>query len=311
MFTKTVWWVLLLPLGGMVGRGGEAGAPELLPQSSTPGEIHSLMESRLLNLQERQQSLLAKWAATRNEDEKSALAGQAMNLVHDYESIVIANPQETLPLLLYGKFLRQIDEPERAQQMFLKANALDPKLAVVKQQLANYFAETGDHRGALIFFLAATELEPGQAVYHFSLGQCLATFTHKYLADAVYDRATLDKLTQQAFAEAVRLEPENRDFQFRYGESFYDVENPDWTTALAHWDRLLSQARTDTETEVVSLHKARVLCELHRWEEARTTLARITKPSLEKARRELWARLPPVKKAGEYLPPAQAESKLP
>ncbi len=311
MLRQTVWWILLLCLGWQAVLCEDTAEPRASLLSHAAGEAHTLMESRLLNLLERQRSLLAKWAATRNEDEKSALTGQALNLVHDYESIILANPEEILPLLLYGKFLRQIDEPERAHQIFLKANALDPKVAVVKQQLANYFAEIGDHRGALIFFLAATELEPKVAVYHFSLGQCLAVFTDKFLQDEVYDRATLDKLTQQAFAEAVRLEPHNKDFQFRYGESFYDVEKPDWTAALAHWEKFFSLAVTDTEREIISLHKARVLCELQRWEDARESLAGVTKTSLEKAKRELWERLPTVKKSEERLPQDQVEPRFP
>ena len=38
----------------------------------------------------------------------------------------------------------------------------------------------------------------------------------------------------QAFRKAAELDPENRDFTFRFAESFYDISDPDYADALCY-----------------------------------------------------------------------------
>ncbi|MDX2111088.1 MAG: hypothetical protein SFY80_12675 [Verrucomicrobiota bacterium] len=253
--------------------------------------VLSLLDSKLQNLQDRQDALFEKLANTKNEDDQEALRGQMYNIVREYESLCTSNPYETTPLLLFGKLLRKIGERERAHEVFMRANAIDPKIAVVKQQLANYFAEAEDHRGALLFFLAAVELAPHQALYHFSLGHCIDTFRDKYIADGAYTREVLDRLMLKAFAEAIAFAPENHDYHFRYGEAFYDVEKPDWNAALRHWEQFQEKAKPGAETDAVKLHRARVLIELGRGEEALPLLESVASPVLEATKAQLLKRI--------------------
>ena len=61
------------------------------------------------------------------------------------------NSNDTHALLLYGKFLRKVGQNEHALSYFLRADSINPKLAVVKQQIANYLVEKQRPVDALLY----------------------------------------------------------------------------------------------------------------------------------------------------------------
>ena len=63
----------------------------------------------------------------------------------------------------------------------------------------------------------------------------------------------------EAFAEAVRLEPESLPYAYRYAESYYDLENPPWDEAMAAWQNLEQRVDSATEQQMMRLHQANVL----------------------------------------------------
>jgi len=164
-----------------------------------------------------------------DEEEKERLLE---DLIREYDRYISRNPEYALGYVFYGKFLRRVNESREANRMFMKANELDPNIPSVKQQIGNFLAEEGAFEFALPYFLAAIELSPDTAVYHYQLGELLYTFKGAYIADKIFTLKTLEIQMMDAFKQAAILEPENRDFQYRYTEAFYDIDSPNWTLAL-------------------------------------------------------------------------------
>ena len=206
-----------------------------------------------------------------------------------YNNYLSENPDDVSALILYGKLLRRTGENERAFKVFLKADALDPGIAVVKQQIGNHLVETGNGKAALTFYLNAVELESEVPEYNYALGEILHTFRDEFTKDKLLTRDSLDREMLKAFQTAARLAPENFDLQMRLGEAYYDLATPDWRTALLHWEKL-RKATPDHNAlrcQILDLHRARVLNKLGRNEEARTLATGITQPGLQASRQEI------------------------
>lgn len=208
-------------------------------------------------------------------------------LITSYRSYLTDNTEDVSALILYGKLLRRVEENEQAFIAFLKADELDPNIAVVKQQIGTHLAETGKGKAALTFYLRAVDLEPKTAVYHFALGQLLYQFRDEFLEETVFTADALDREMLKAFRSATSLEPENFDFQMRLGEAYYDLESPDWKSALLHWDRLRKTVNETLPREIIDLHKARVLGKLGRRVEAKELAFTILQPSLQHSRQQV------------------------
>lgn len=257
-------------------------SPFLAPDATVEVQAgNSLLEQKIARLVERQTAYLDRLALVQNEEDRATLEQRIVEICREYEALIAENAYELMPYLVYGKLLRQIGERERAHEMFQRANAVDTRVAVVKQQLGNYFAEEGRYPQALLFFMAAIELAPHEAVYHYSLGELFYIYREDFIADGAYTREELNQLMQDGFRQAALLAPENADFQFRYGESFYDVENADWFVALAHWEVFQQRAANVTQADAIRLHRARVMLKLGWQSEARKTLDEVSTPTLE------------------------------
>lgn len=248
----------------------EAGRPPL-PSPTAIAPV-SLFEQRLGQVVEKEKALLAELErrqANGEELRESDVRPRFEEIGNLYAGILVDNPDEVMPLILYGKLLRRLGERENAQALFMRANSLDPSLAVVKQQLGNYYAEEERPGVALALYLEAIALAPEEAVYYYGLGELLFTFREDFLAEPeAFTRRSLDSQMLEAFRQAVNLAPENHDFQMRYGEAFLDLEQPDWLSALAHWENFQQRARPGAEADAVRLHRARALLALGRTIEA-------------------------------------------
>jgi tetratricopeptide (TPR) repeat protein len=213
--------------------------------------------------------------------------------IHDqYYAYITDHPEDVTALILYGKLLRRVGYADMAYEVFRRADQLDPHLAVVKQQLANHFAESNQPANALDLLRQAVALAPSEPVYHYEIGELLNLDYDHYLTDKTFDSATLDKTIEAEFARAAALAPLEKGFAWRHAESFYDQRNPDWKAALAAWTTLASQTTDPTELEVIHLHQARALIELGKFDEARPLLAVPVRKVLQASRVALMARLP-------------------
>jgi len=206
--------------------------------------------------------------------------------VQSYRSYLVDQPNDVSAYILYGKLLRRVQEHEQAFLAFLKADELDPKIAVVKQQIGNHLAEEGKGKAALTFYLQAVDLEPETAIYHFSLGQLIVDFRGGFVADKIFTQDALEREMLKAFRTAAKLAPDNFDYQMRLGEAYYDLTSPDWRSALVHWNKLSKETTTSLQKEILSLHRARVLGKLGRAEEANQLLAQVLNPALQNSKQQ-------------------------
>ena len=236
------------------------------PIDSSPGE--SFAERKLKDIVKRQEAIFDRIEEDGGEFHQGDFEVAIRRITHQYEDYLLNNPEDVIAYILYGKLLYKLDQTEHAVQQFLKADQIDPKIPVVKQQLGNYMAEQGKFNEALGFFTQAIDLSPETALYYYQIAEVMNLFQDNIVLSGLFTRDELDGHMQEAFATATSLDPENRLFRFRYAESFYDVESPDWETALQLWEALQEAAQPGIEVEAILLHRANALAELGRFEVA-------------------------------------------
>ena len=209
------------------------------------------------------------------------------SLTTAYGAYLEDHPEDVEALILYGKLLRRIDNKEAAFAAFLKADAIDPEIAVVKQQIGTHLAEQRKGKAAFPFYLRAVELEPQTPAYHFALGQLLHEFRQQFLEDEIFTRDALEREMLKAFKRTAELAPDDFDAQMRLGEAYYDLTSPDWKAALLHWNRLGKKAETTLQAEILNLHRAKVMGKLGRKAEAKNLLESVLTPSLQKSKQQV------------------------
>lgn len=251
----------------------------------------TLSDARLADIVERQEELFAEMEVDSARRGELEYGRRLRAIATEYDSFLLDNPDYVYGYLLYGKFLRRAGENKRANDAFMRANMLDPNLAVAKQQIGNYLTEEGEYGLALPYYLAAIDLEPEVPVYRYELGELLSRYRSNFIASGKFDTATLDRNLLEAFHDASQMDPANRDTHIRYAEAFFEVDNPDWQDALNQWT-ILSKGITDPlQLDLVHLQQARVLIQMGRLDQARKILATVERPSLQEARQKLEAEI--------------------
>jgi tetratricopeptide (TPR) repeat protein len=265
------------------------------PASRQPGletQSLTLLEQKLLEVIEMEQVLDS--AASQEDAQFSEIQRLFQRVAQEYNSIISRNPDHLESRLLYGKLLSRYGDNEGARNQFIIAAKIDPNVAVIHQQLCTYYAEENDYTRALAYALNAVEIEPGTAAYHFQLGQVLAAFRENFLAEGVFSEERLDTDMLDAFCTAKDLEPAELALQLRYGEAFYDVTNPDWELALAHWKTVILHPKlSQTEADAVRLHQAKCLIELGRSHEIPALARKIKTPAFQQSVQLLLGDSPP------------------
>jgi tetratricopeptide (TPR) repeat protein len=170
---------------------------------------------------------------------------------------------------------------------------MDPDIALVKNELGNYLAEEGKPMEALNYFLSAVKLEPKEPLYHYQLGTLLYEARDDFLKSGQWSRDSIDHSMQEAFKNAADLAPDRIEFTYRYAESFYDMQDPDWAAALKAWEGMEAHAQSDVEKQTMRLHEANVLISMGKTDHAKAILDGITDPTLAGQKQKLVARLTP------------------
>lgn len=279
-----------LALGSMPAASLRAATTEKAPSPAA----ESKAQTQLKALVERQRALLALADKADGDAGLEDLRPKFQKLVNDYEQYLGDYPMVAAGYASYALLLGKpvLGERRRAAALLLKANELDPDVPLVKNQLGNYLAEEGRPLEAVSYFLAAIKLAPEEPLYHFQLGHLLSEGRDDFLKGGEWTRTTLDRAMQDAFRQAATLAPERIEFTYRYGESFYEVEKPDWEAALIHWRGLETRAKPGVERQTVRLHEANVLLRQGEAAEARALLAAVDEPALQKQKEKLTAQLP-------------------
>ncbi|MGD1031606.1 MAG: hypothetical protein ABSA05_10730 [Opitutaceae bacterium] len=260
--------------------------PCLLAQSET------MPERELRQIVGRQKIILDQAAKDGEKADDESLRVELQEICHDYELLLHDSPNFAAAYASYGYLLSKIDMRKEAAAMLLKANALDPNIPLVKNELGNYLAEDGKPIEAVNYFIAAIKLEPNEPLYHYQLGTLLYEARDDFLKKGVYTRPQIDEAMHNAFKKAAELAPDRIEFTYRYAESFADVEKPDWDGALKVWASLEDKAQTPMERGTMRLQAANVLIKQGKFDHARLLLAMVTEPGLEAQKQKLVAQLP-------------------
>jgi tetratricopeptide (TPR) repeat protein len=272
---------------------GEAVSPDPSAAKPAPAAGETLAQRHLREAAAREQVV---WERLRRNpeapEEKARAEADFRDILTAYSVVVREAPDSAEAWTAYGLLLGRTGNREESATALLRANRIDPNLPVVKNQLGNFLFEDGEYRAALPYYLAATGLAPEEPLYHYNLGSLLHEYRRFFIADGMFTRATLDARMQSAFRRAAELAPAKWAYAYRYAESFYDLETPDWPAALQAWEAL--EQRTPAggiEAQTIRLQRANVLGQAGRAAEARALLDTVTEPALAENKKTLVERL--------------------
>ena len=251
----------------------------------------NMAERTLKRIVERQREVLATAAKQGEKMDEGSVRTQLQGIVHEYELLLRDNPNFAAGYAAYGYLLSKVDMRKEAAAMLLKANQLDPEIPLVKNQLGNFMAEDGKPLQAAPYFLAAIKLEPSEPLYHYQLASLLSEARDAFLKSGEWTRPALDGAMLEGFRRAHELAPDRFEFAYRYAESFYDLEKPDWELALKLWSALEEKATTPIERQTMRLHAANILIKLDRRDHARALLATVDVPELQGQKQRLAPQL--------------------
>lgn len=273
------FWRALLLFAAVFG-----GAAFALAQTS-----ESKAERDLRELVERQRALLARAAEAEHQVDIEDLRPRLQALVFDYEAYLRDYPKVVEGYISYAMLLGNplIDERVRASALLLKANEMDPNRALIKNQLGKYLAEDGRPLEALNYFLAAVQLEPQEPLYHYQIGQLLSAAREDFVKSGEWTPEQIEKAMRDALDRARTLAPDNVMYAYRYAESFYDLEEPQWEEALQTWRALEDRMRSPLEKQTIRLHIANVLVKMDQPEEARRVLESVEEPVLQSQKQKI------------------------
>ena len=215
---------------------------------------------------------------------------KAQDIVSLYEAFISENPDDTNAMILYGKFLNKIGQENHAIGFFLKADEINPKIAVVKQQIGNFLVENNKPIDALPFFTATVEINPSIPEYHFHLGNFLHLFEEEISGSGILEGKTIESFAHECFGQAAQKKPNSFEYRLRFAQSFFDLSNANYYLALKEWDKLKNDFEgllSKPEIDYIKLCKARVLLELNQKVEATSLIDEVSTKSLVKSKKVL------------------------
>ena len=254
-------------------------------------EGDSMAERSLKRIAEKQRELLTEAAKVGDALDAPTFQTQVQSVAHEYELLLRNNPSFAAGYAAYGFLLGKVGMSKEAASMLLKANQLDPDIPLVKNQLGNHLAEDGKPLQAAPYYIAAIKLAPNEPLYHYQLGTLLVEARDDFIKSGEWTRASLDEAVHHAFQRAAELAPGRFEFAYRYAESFYDLEHPDWNEALKAWSGLEEKAPTAIERQTMRLHAANICLKLGKREHAQALIATVDEPKLQGQKQKLVAEL--------------------
>lgn len=267
---------------------------ETVPAAATAPVSETMAEHKLKEIAIHQKALFGDAAAQGKELDEAMFKTQVEQLTREYESLLRDNPDFAAGYASYGYMLWKVGVRKRAVEILLRANQLDPNIPLVKNELGNYLAEEGKPVEALNYFLSAIDLEPTEPLYHYQLGRLLYEARDEFLKTGEWSRPAIDHSMHEAFRKAAELAPDRVEFTYRYAESFYDMDEPDWPAALKVWEGLEAKAQSEIERETMRLHEANVLLNMGKRDNALKALDGVKDPALEEQKQKLVAKLGPA-----------------
>ena len=275
----------------------------------------------LLSIIEKQEALFSEYLANPPEVTEDAFTERVSALLSDYKEYVKKYKEDVLGHILFGKLLTEINQVDEAYAIFLKADSINPKIAVVKESLANYYAGKAMYQESIDYFFAALELKPRNArinfglakvlgkkgdvkqsqfyfkkairlipdkgEYYFAYGEFLLANREDLILEGIFDRRTWDQELLASFYEASRLTPSNIYYSKKYAMSLMEVSSIEWEGVFAEWDGIEKRSNEQSEIQEARYFKSLALFRLKDFAKAKDLLDTIRLPSLWISKKEL------------------------
>src|SRR5882757_11342439 len=103
----------------------------------------ALSEKTLKEIVARQRNIFARAEKESDHLDEAWLRGELQSVINSYDVLIQKSPDFAPAYVTYGMLLGQVGMTKEAVGILLKANKLDPNIAVVKNQLAKHLAEDG------------------------------------------------------------------------------------------------------------------------------------------------------------------------
>ncbi len=279
--TRLLLFCLLIPAAGIAATPAATPAP--------PSEAQVQLEAII----QRQQKLFAQAERAKKADnfDPEQFQVSVQDICYQYNDWLRRHPKIAGGYLAYGLLLAKINMTRESTDMLLKANALDPNIPQVKNQLGNFLAEEGKPIQAASYFLAAIRLDPNEPLYHFQLGTLLLNARDDFLASNAWTRAGLDHTMYLAFKKASELAPDNLNYSYSFASCFYALEEPDWNEALGAWKHVEKLCKPGLEQQTIWLQEANLLIKLGKDKEAKVLIGTVDVPQLAEQKQKLVALL--------------------
>ena len=273
--------------------------PTLSPdakKSNRSAYTYTLAEKKLLYIIDQQNRFFERIKSKSRMSRSDAISIKS-RIDSLWEEYLATFPTDTNALIINGKFLRATGDPDTAYKRFLEADKINPNIAVVKQQLANYEAEHGMPYDAYQNMESAIALDGKIAIYYIQLADLLLVYREEFLVKKIFAQEKIDTEMIDAIEQASKLEPKNSKIQWKYARFFYDIGKPDWQKALAQWENILQNfAPLNIDKQTALANKARVLIELNRDNEAEEILKQIDLKNLSPDIKKLMSVIESAKK---------------
>ncbi len=231
-------------------------------RAASPGALEDLRAAKLIEL-----AVMAR-VGDRFDNPSTADRADIEKLTAIFQELATKYPESSDVRNALASHLWSIGRQLAAVEQWESAEKIDPKNAETAYRLGDCHLTRGTVKKALEYLSRASELAPGNALYHQSLGTALYLFRKEVPGkpEAVMARA-LEELRK-----AAELEPFNAEYARSYAETFYGMPDPDWQEALHAWERYLS---ISTNKNFAFSNLARVSLKLGRKKEAREFLEKI------------------------------------
>lgn len=267
-----------------------------------PEASETLAEKTLRDIVRREQEMFAKAEKEGDDLDEARFSGEAKSLAGSYDVLLQQNPDYVPALVAYARLLDKLDMARAAAAMLVRANKLEPRLPLVKNELAKLLAEDGRPLEALPYLTEAIALAPREPLYEYHLGRLLLAAHDDFVATGQFTRARLDEMMLAAFAQAAELAPDNWEFAYQHAKTYYELETPRWEEALAVWERLTARATTEALRQLTKLHRANLHTLAGHRDEAHRLLAAVTAPQFAEEKARVAATLAAAERAA--APPA-------
>jgi tetratricopeptide (TPR) repeat protein len=292
-FYKLAARLVVLVLAGLAGVAALPTARAETPAAAAEvkGGGDAAAVKALKGIVAKQRAALAEAAKKESADEIEDVRPKLQRVADDYEALVKAHPDFAAAWAAYGLFLCEpvVEQRRTALALLFKANGLDGELPLVKNQIGVLLAEEGRMIEALNYFLAASDLAPEEALYHFQIGLVLDEARESFLKTQAWTAATIDKTVLEGFRRAVELAPERTDYAYRAAEAYYSLAEPRWEEALKAWSALEKRLSGDIEKQAVRLQMARVHWKIGHAADARELAASVAVAELKGQKAKLLA----------------------